>query len=55
MNKCINCSERKLTCHDTCEDYRKFKKEREIANQRYKSFMDGLGWDGNLRFQMKRG
>ena len=29
-NKCLNCPERKVSCHSTCESYLKFKSEREL-------------------------
>ena len=35
-NKCLNCTERYIGCHDTCERYLKFKTERElISKNRY--------------------
>jgi len=55
MKNCINCPERHTACHDTCEDYKKFKIERENANKKEREFMQNRDWDGNLRFQMKRG
>lgn len=35
-NKCLNCNERYISCHDNCESYLKFKAERElISKNRY--------------------
>ena len=35
-NKCLNCTERYIGCHDNCESYLKFKAERElISKNRY--------------------
>jgi len=53
MISCLNCKQRHLGCHDYCEDYQKFKKERENANKKEREFMQNWGWDGNLRFKMK--
>lgn len=32
-NSCYGCEKRRMGCHSTCEDYQKFKAERETINQ----------------------
>ena len=32
-NSCYGCEKRRMGCHSTCEDYQKFKAEREAINQ----------------------
>lgn len=29
-NKCLNCTDRYIGCHDSCEKYQSFKAEREL-------------------------
>lgn len=36
MSPCHNCQQRKLTCHDRCEEYLKFNEERLAAKNAFK-------------------
>ncbi len=47
-NSCLNCTERKLFCHDKCEKYAKFKYERQLINKKHREFLEGWGYDGCL-------
>ena len=45
---CLNCSDRRLYCHDKCEKYAMMKQEREQINKKHRQYLDGLGYDGCL-------
>jgi hypothetical protein len=47
-DNCLNCSERKLGCHDGCSIYAGMKQEKAEINKKRRQFMDGLGHDGCL-------
>lgn len=41
--RCKDCQDRYINCHATCEDYQKFKKEREeLRKEKYKKSRLGL-------------
>ena len=43
---CKDCLKRYLGCHDSCEDYKKFKEKRLIANKKEREFKgNSAGWD----------
>lgn len=48
IDTCLNCKDRKLFCHDNCEKYSNFKKQKEKINKKYRQYMDGRGHDGCL-------
>lgn len=45
---CLNCSDRKPLCHDSCKRYAKMKQERLQINKKHRQYMDGWGHDGCL-------
>lgn len=45
---CLNCTERKLYCHDSCDRYAKMKQDRQLIIKKHRQFMDGWGYDGCL-------
>lgn len=45
---CLNCEDRKLYCHSTCEKYTEMKKQIKEVNKKYRQYMDGRGRDTNL-------
>lgn len=44
-NNCLNCEDRKLGCHSTCEVYARMKKRQQEINIKQRQFMDGWGHD----------
>ena len=54
MNGCLNCTERKLFCHDKCEKYAKFKYERQLIQQKHREFLVGGGYDGCLASKRRK-
>lgn len=47
-DNCLNCTERKLFCHSSCEKYVRYKNERDLVNKKQREFLDGWGYDGCL-------
>ncbi len=47
-NNCLNCVDRKLFCHSSCEKYSIMKQEIQIIKKMHRQFLDGWGYDGYL-------
>lgn len=45
---CLNCEDRKLYCHDSCNTYASMKKKQQAINQKQRQYMDGRGHNGCL-------
>jgi hypothetical protein len=56
MVPCLNCKNRYLGCHDSCNYYKEFKDEKEIINNNYRHYMESYSAGiRNRKFEMKRG
>lgn len=51
---CLNCNERYPACHDSCDIYADFKKQREKIIEKQRQYMDGRGYDGCLAPKSRR-
>jgi len=47
-DNCLNCRDRKPSCHDSCSTYARMKQEQQEIKKKYRQFMDGHGHDGCL-------
>lgn len=54
IDTCLNCKDRKPSCHDSCEKYLKAKRVQEEVNKKHREFMDGYGFDGSLAFRIRK-
>lgn len=47
MSCCKDCEKRYLGCHDSCEDFKDFKKQKKLINEREREHKgNSAGWDG---------
>lgn len=53
-NGCLNCTERKLFCHDKCKKYENFKYERELITKKHREFLQGWGYDGCMTAKKRK-
>lgn len=54
MKTCLNCVERQLNCHSSCENYAELKKRKEEENRRYRELNNAIEWNGYMKAMKKR-
>ena len=52
---CIKCTRREIGCHNSCDGYREWKRERKAANARRGAEMDVLDYIIRTAIAKKRG
>lgn len=51
---CKDCKKRYQGCHDSCEEYKQFKKKCEEMNKKYRELNNNTEWNGYTKAMKKR-
>lgn len=51
---CKDCKKRYPGCHDSCEEYKQFKRQCEEVNKKYREVNNSTEWNGYTKAMKKR-